>query len=640
MFPGLARDRASLVTSGSRAGRLLLAPPRGFIVVDGACGPLKRVALVVVIAGAASACSERAPVVNAPPPAEATPRRPPAPADPAPDPAAAAVTPTEDELARRRRLEAERIGPIEDDTESFARALDELSARTKLGDVVAIRSFFTERVHMSPLPSGTPKSTRQITPWLKKHKWAHPPAREVSANQLVDEQEAWLSRLSRVEDMRWKVKKSRYGDAPGSLVTQVALKIVGRDTAGKRTWTKLRADVITSRDTEDRWRISRLAVTSLVSLVADRDMFADVSDAAGLALPATTRQPAELPGLSVSAMQQSFTGVSVGDLDNDGLMDVILAGRDQAWVYLNRGDGTFEDRAAALGLEAPVQTKVSAVPLLVDVDDDGDSDLFVAATGRFALYDNRLIPDGTLAFEDVSARAGVEREAWAYSAVAGDFTGDGKVDIYVTSYNDWPRVLPDKWHAATNGTANLMFVNRGDGTFTEEAAARGVAGQRWSFAAAAADVDGDGDLDLYVANDYGSGSTLYLNDGSGHFTDTGAERGARDIGAGMGASFGDYDNDGDLDLHLTNMSSSAAARIFGRLNTTDLPALAHFKHLASGNVLFANAGDGSFRDVTTEAGPLKAGWAWGGGFIDIDNDGWEDVHAPNGFLSGHAIHDT
>jgi hypothetical protein len=108
----------------------------------------------------------------------------------------------------------------------------------------------------------------------------------------------------------------------------------------------------------------------------------------------------------------------------------------------------------------------------------------------------------------------------------------------------------------------------------------------------------------------------------------------------MGVSLGDYDNDGDLDLHVTKMSSTAGNRILGRLSDAALPSRPELKALAAGNSLYRNAGGGLFEDVSAKAGPFGGGWAWGGGFVDLDNDGFEDLYTPNGFISGPRFHDT
>ena len=225
-----------------------------------------------------------------------------------------------------------------------------------------------------------------------------------------------------------------------------------------------------------------------------------------------------------------------------------------------------------------------------------------------------------------------------FSAAAADVDGNGYPDIYVASYNRYGSVMPNVWGQATNGTPNLLFLNQGNGTFREAARQWGVDDGRWSYAAAFADVDRDGDQDLYVANDFGENG-FYLNQRD-HFIDVAGNRGLKDAGFGMGVSFGDYDNDGHLDLHVTNMSSTAGNRILRRIYPEAQSNDHLLKKLAAGNSLYKNKGDGTFEEVSARVGGFHAGWAFGGGFIDFDNDGWEDLYTPNGFISGKSMKDT
>jgi hypothetical protein len=175
-------------------------------------------------------------------------------------------------------------------------------------------------------------------------------------------------------------------------------------------------------------------------------------------------------------------------------------------------------------------------------------------------------------------------------------------------------------------------------TFREDARRWGVNDSRWSYAASFADINGDHKPDLFVANDFGE-KAMYVNHGD-RFVDEANARGLLDPGNGMGVMFGDFNNDGLLDIHATNMSSTAGNRIVSRLFPSQGTQQNIWKKLAAGNNLFQNQGDGNFKDVTAEIGGLSGSWAWGGGFIDFDGDGWEDIFTPNGFISGKSMADT
>ena len=158
--------------------------------------------------------------------------------------------------------------------------------------------------------------------------------------------------------------------------------------------------------------------------------------------------------------------------------------------------------------------------------------------------------------------------------------------------------------------------------------------QRWSFSASWEDYDNDGDLDLYVANDYGR-NCLYHND-NGRFTNVAKAAGVEDIASGMSACWGDYDRNGYMDIYIANMFSAAGNRItFQRKFQPGMsnPTKTLLQRAARGNSLFANSGDGTFVDVTVDAAVTMGRWAWGSLFVDLNNDGWDDLVVANGFLT-------
>jgi len=179
------------------------------------------------------------------------------------------------------------------------------------------------------------------------------------------------------------------------------------------------------------------------------------------------------------------------------------------------------------------------------------------------------------------------------------------------------------------GPPNLLLKNLGDGRFGESPVNEALEGWHNTYQSIWADYDRDGDQDLYLANDFAP-NNLMRNDGAAGFTDVTEETHAADIGFGMGGGFGDYDNDGDEDLYVSNMFSKAGRRITAQIAKLD-PV---FGDMARGNSLLRQE-DGKFTRVSgldkSKLMVEKAGWSWAGQFIDLDNNANLDVIA----LSGH-----
>ena len=585
------------------------------------------------------------------------------------------------------KVDARRLEVIEDLSESLANQLLELSVATRDRDLRLTGEFFPARLSATPFPS-QPGSVKPQVKWIGIRAWEaakkaepqatrtrattgtkpvakNPGASNPAASNLVTpnvtptaapsettreaflkDWAAFLEHFSEIEDARFKVKEAQFDDAAQSVPNastptavagakgkaRVAFYVIGRNREGKREWARGVTNVAVryvktspaNAEQTGRWQFESWNLASFDSMVAAQDIFSEV------AIPANVG--AELPSYAGGFV---WHGAAAADYDRDGWIDLFVTAPARNYVYLNDRKGKFRDASSEAGVEL---LATGSGPLAVDYDNDGDSDVFVAAVGQQILLENRLVPDGKLEFRDVSLEMGVAVDAIGFSAVAGDVNQDGRQDIFVASYNRYGQVTPDSWFRATNGTPDLLFVSQKDGTFREEARKWGVADNRWGYAAAFADVNEDGRQDLYLANDFGE-KALYINHGD-RFVDEAKERGVHDPGNGMGVSFGDYNNDGKLDLHASNMSSTAGNRILARIFPTQSAQDNVYKKLAAGNNLFENQGAGKFKDVTAEVGGFGGGWAWGGGFIDFDNDGWEDIFTPNGFISGKSMKDT
>ncbi len=283
-------------------------------------------------------------------------------------------------------------------------------------------------------------------------------------------------------------------------------------------------------------------------------------------------------------------GVAFADINNDGLVDIYISNKGGAnKLYLNNGNGVYSDvtSQAGAGIDHPGFTMGS---VFGDYDNDGCADLYLATGGQYEIEANRLFKgncDGT--FVDVTAKAGVGIKAFTYSASFVDFDNDGKLDIYCANYGV--------------GAKNVLFRNNGDGTFSDVTDRAGVGDPSWSWMGVWADVNGDNYADLYVVNGrypVGEPNRLYLNNRNGTFTEASKASGVDDPNWGLGAAFADIDNDGDLDLFVSNYVGA--------------------------NKLFLNDGSGKFADVSAQIKTDHEGWGKGPTFGDIDHDGDLDLY--------------
>ncbi len=355
--------------------------------------------------------------------------------------------------------------------------------------------------------------------------------------------------------------------------------------------------------------------------------FTDVTEAVGIHFR-------HVAGLSPQKhlIETMGSGAVLFDYDNDGDLDLYVvnsgyvpgtghdpvAGRNT--LYRNNGDGTFTDVTKISGTG---DTGYGMGATAADYDNDGDQDLYVANFGPNVLYRNN--GDGT--FTDATKKAGVGDSSWSVSCAFVDIDRDGDLDLYVVNYVEYdlsmkPCLNNDKGileycHPRFfDGKSDVLYRNNGDGTFSDITQKAGVYNviEGKGLGVTVGDYDNDGWPDIYVANDT-TRNFLYHNRGDGTFTDvglpsgTGYNRNGLPEGS-MGVDFGDYNNDGWLDIFVTNSS----------LET---------------NTLYKNNGDGTFTDATEIARLAQPSYlmlAFGTKFFDFDNDGNLDLFVANGHL--------
>ena len=336
-------------------------------------------------------------------------------------------------------------------------------------------------------------------------------------------------------------------------------------------------------------------------------------------------------------LETTGTGVAAFDYDADGWMDIFLvngtvlegfpAGQEPTnHLYRNRGDGTFEDVTARAGLAASGWGQGACTG---DYDNDGREDLFVTYWGQNRLYRNtgrRHVRrrDEQRRRRRATACAGARgAPSSTTTATASSISSPPTTSTSISPSTPLPssglcryKGLPVACGPpGLPGAKNVLFHNRGDGTFEDVSDASGITqGQRHLRARRGTlDFDGDGWMDLYVAND-SNPSALYRNNRNGTFTDiaTGAGCAYSQDGksqAGMGVAIGDYDRNGTMDIFKTNFAGDTST-------------------------LYANGGKGMCEDRTFASGlGLNTRWlGWGVGFLDLDNDGWLDLFLVNGHV--------
>lgn len=337
---------------------------------------------------------------------------------------------------------------------------------------------------------------------------------------------------------------------------------------------------------------------------------------------------------------QGNQGLALGDFNSDGLEDLYLcepAGLPNR-LFIRQADGTLRDQSAASGLDL---LDLSRCPLLVDLDNDGDQDFVLSHQSSLSLYRNDgvfpLVKVGT--FETGSRLSGVS---------AADYDNDGDLDLYVCGYAPSSQTSPEDifanpvpYYDALNGAFNHLLRNDGGFAFIDATKGSGFdqLNTRFSFTASWADYDTDGDMDVYVANDFGK-NNLFQNQlsesGRAVFIDVATKMGVDDIGAGMSVDWGDPNNDGRLDLYVANMWSSAGGRIAYQnqfKEGVDEETRRKLQRHARGNSLFLQTETGGFRDESLTAQVEMGRWAWGSLFVDLDNNGWQDIYTTNGFMT-------
>lgn len=533
------------------------------------------------------------------------------------------------------------------------------------------RSLFAEDLQVTDLSSGDQEETVvDAAHGISRIEWSVAESQNLSKSE-AEQAGIWQGMLDSLSEVTHASFGFVSGKSDDGTVLKSLLKFGAKGVDQNKNRVSLKGKVAVDWvKSGDSWKIKSWKTKSMTLMrggnLMFRDRMAELFSTADY--PLATRSAHEeklaefvetgetrLPKLEYGPYFQPESGyqhpaVSVVDINQDGWDDLFVT---SLWMpcqlWVNQDGKGFTEQARAYGLNVP---GCCTSAIFADLDNDGDADLLLGRSlERSQLFWNeqgRYTPSP------------VELPFLVTSVSAADCNNDGLLDIYLCTYGpsgtsaqkntQWiGKFLPPETHAPLRealasghryfnqaGPRNYLLVNRGGRQFDIAPADPALDQYHNSYQGSWADYDKDGDADLYVCNDFAP-DALLRNDGWGEdgiprFTDVSRELSGDTMkGFGMGASWGDYNNDQQPDLFVTNMYSKAGHRVLSRFDNVD--DRLHFS--ARGNLIFKQDG-GKFKQLAGESDAFPVhmgGWAFGGQFIDVDNDAWLDLYVPNGFYT-------
>lgn len=335
-------------------------------------------------------------------------------------------------------------------------------------------------------------------------------------------------------------------------------------------------------------------------------------------------------------------GVAVGDINNDGLTDLYFSGNMvSGQLYLNGGNLEFEDITKISGLE---NHSWGTGAVMVDIDQDGWMDIYVCVSGGAPEEERRnllYINNGDNTFNERARAYNIDDTRQTMHASFLDFDKDGDLDLFLlinqAAYEHQVNVIRIKDINDETISADVLYRNNGDGTFTDVSAQAGIVVDGYGLGVAISDINQDGWPDIYISNDFIGSDVLYINNMDGTFSDQAANYFKHTSYAGMGNDIADFNNDGLVDIIVLDMRpednlrqkliiTSRSYDQFQRLLTSG------YQPQYSRNTLQLNRGYGRFSEIGFLSGISSTDWSWSALLADYDNDGDRDLFVTNGFL--------
>lgn len=335
-------------------------------------------------------------------------------------------------------------------------------------------------------------------------------------------------------------------------------------------------------------------------------------------------------------------GVSIGDINNDGLADVYLtANQLPNRLFLNQGNFSFKDITETAGVAG--EKAWSTGVTMVDINADGLMDIYVCNSGDVK-GDNKqselFINNGDLTFTEKAAEYGLADPGYSTHATFFDYDKDGDLDAYLLN-NSYQAIgsfdLRRNERPKRDELGGDKLMENQNGVFVDVSEKAGIYGSVIGFGlgVSVGDVNNDGWEDIFVSNDFFERDYLYLNQQDGTFKETLTDQMRSISGASMGADMADLNNDGYNDIFVTEMLPSDYQRLktvttFEDWNKYQYNVKNGYHHQFTRNMLHLNNGDDSFSEIGRWAGIEASDWSWGALFFDMDNDGYKDLFIANG----------
>jgi enediyne biosynthesis protein E4 len=332
-------------------------------------------------------------------------------------------------------------------------------------------------------------------------------------------------------------------------------------------------------------------------------------------------------------------GVAVGDVNNDSLPDIYFTGNMVSGkLYLNKGNLQFEDVTEKAGVST---TKWTTGVAMIDINTDGFLDIYICVAGKDSTQSANLlfVNNGNGTFTERAAAYGLADTGYSTQAAFFDYDKDGDLDMYLltNAYESFNRnITRPKLTRGEGKSTDRLYRNNGNHTFTNVSREAGIVVEGYGLGVAISDINRDGWPDVYVANDFLTNDLLWINNQNGSFTESAAKYMKHQSHNGMGTDVADYNNDGLVDIVVLDMLPEDNLRqktMFAAPNYDRFEQTLQYGYLPQyvRNTLQLNNGNGSFSEIGQMAGIHNTDWSWSALFADYDNDGLKDLLITNGY---------